>query len=396
MTTARLRAREFACDVLAAAHAETTKGRNSPQEVFAATEPYYAELVREGYLRAFIPAAHGGDGDSVREQLAIVEEFAAVEPGVTLTLLATTLGLAPLLTAGTAEQKAAHLPPFLTRTGTPLASFAFSEPGGSADFDAPAPAEGTRTTATRDGADWVITGAKQWISNAMGWGGDGPTLLTVTAMAGPGDPDTSLAVFALPGRLRGLTCTPMARTAGLATHPLPRVDFADVRVPAEGLLGRVGDGVATVRAAFGSGAGVGALAVGVARAAFEFALRFAAGRRSGGRPPLLEHPVVATALVDARTRLAAAGALVHRAAAATDAGEDAAFELGLQAKVFASETAVDVVPRLMRVVGVESWSEDTPLARHLRDALAFPLISGSNDGVRRRQLVTLLTAPELG
>ncbi|MER6415054.1 acyl-CoA dehydrogenase family protein [Streptomyces humidus] len=217
-------------------------------------------MVREGYLRAFIPAMHGGDGVSVLEQLAIVEEFAAVEPGGTLTLLATTLGLAPLLTAGSAEQKAACLPPFLSRTGTPLASFAFSEPGGSADFDAPAPAGGTRTKATRDGADWVITGTKQWISNAMGRRGDGPALLTVTAVAGPGDPGTSLAVFALPGRPQGLTCTPMARTVGMATHPLPQLDFAGVRVPAEGLLGGVGDGAATVRAAFGSGAGVGALA----------------------------------------------------------------------------------------------------------------------------------------
>src|SRR5579859_1896071 len=169
----RAAAREIAHDVLAGVSARTA-GLASPEERFAATRPAYQELVEAGYLRKILPESAGGELRSTLDLALIAEELTAVDASVALTLFAVTLGLAPVVHAGTAAQQRAHLARFLVPAGTPLAAFALSEPGGSANFDAPPPAEGVRTTAVRDAGDWVITGAKKWVSNSAGWEGTGP------------------------------------------------------------------------------------------------------------------------------------------------------------------------------------------------------------------------------
>src|SRR6266404_5469298 len=138
----RAAAREIAHDVLAAG----TAGLASPEERFAATRPAYQQLVEAGYLRKILPESAGGELRSTLDLALIAEELTAVDASVALTLFAVTLGLAPVVHAGTAAQQRAHLARFLIPAGAPLAAFALSEPGGSANFDAPPPAEGVRTT----------------------------------------------------------------------------------------------------------------------------------------------------------------------------------------------------------------------------------------------------------
>ena len=122
----------------------------------------------------------------------LAEELVAGDPSVALHLFSTGLGLTPLLRAGSAAQHRQFLAPFLATTGTPLASLALSEPGGTANLDQPDPGTGVevglRTTARRDDGDWIIDGEKQWVSHATGWEGDGPDLMTVVCRAGD-DPD---------------------------------------------------------------------------------------------------------------------------------------------------------------------------------------------------------------
>ena len=173
----RAAAREIAHDVLADVSARTA-GLASPEERFAATRPAYQQLVEAGYLRKILPESAGGELRSTLDLALIAEELTAVDASVALTLFAVTLGLAPVVHAGTAAQQRAYLARFLTPAGAPLAAFALSEPGGSANFDAPPPAEGVRTTAVRDAGDWVITGAKKWVSNSAGWDGTGPDLMS--------------------------------------------------------------------------------------------------------------------------------------------------------------------------------------------------------------------------
>lgn len=126
------------------------------------------------------------------------------------------------------------------------------------------------------------------------------------------------------------------------------------------------------------------------RGAFDFALRFAKTERRGGPHPIIAHQAIGYALADAKTSIEAARQLALRACAAMDAQDPGAAELALHAKIFGSETAVQVITKLMLLVGIDSYDHELPLAGMLQDALVLPLFDGGNMGVRRRQLHELL------
>jgi TolB-like protein len=176
-------ARAFARDVLSKVES-ATRELLTPLGRFAATRPFYEQTVRAGFLRRLIPASLGGQGTGIVDMVVLAEEF-AVDVNISLTLLGTMLGLFPVLLGGTPEQAARFFAPFAVGQGAPLAAFAVSEPGGSANFAAPAPAEGVRTQARLEGDHWVISGAKKWVSSGTGWDGKGADLLTVVCSTDP-------------------------------------------------------------------------------------------------------------------------------------------------------------------------------------------------------------------
>jgi butyryl-CoA dehydrogenase len=147
-------ARAFARDVLAGA-SQATFGLRTPEERFAATRPVYERMVQGGLLRQLVPSPLGGEGTGVLGLSLLAEELIAGDAGVALTLFATALGFTPVLVAGTPEQQRGFLAPFLVDDGAPLAAFAFSEPGGSANFASAEPGTGLRTTAKLDGDEWA-------------------------------------------------------------------------------------------------------------------------------------------------------------------------------------------------------------------------------------------------
>ena len=359
----------------------------TPEARFLATKPIYERAIRAGFLHRLIPQPFGGGGTGLMDMAIVAEEFYAVDVNVSLTLFANLLGLMPLFLGGTPEQLARFLPPFLAATGAPLAALANSEPGGSANFAAPAPG-GTCTTARFDGDSWVIDGEKQWISSATGWDGRGADLLCVVCRTAP---DSGLSVLAVPRPERGLSLVHAVDTLGHRAHLVPRFRLDGLRVPQHHLIGVVNQGQALVEASFtGTAALVGIMGVGLLRAAFDYALAFARTQRRGGPHPIIEHQAVGYALADAKTALEAARQLGWRSCLAMDAQAPGATELALHSKIFGSETAVRVITELMRVVGIESYDRTCPLAGLLQDALVLPLFDGGNMGVRRRQLHELL------
>ena len=393
----RATAREFARDVLAQVH-EATDPLPTPTGRYRATRPFYEQMVAAGFLRRLVPRALGGDGTGASTTAVLAEELVAGSPSVALHLFSTVLGLTPLLRAGSADQRERFLPPFLATSGAPLASLALSEPGGTANLDEVDPATGEhvglQTIARRDGDDWVVNGRKHWVSHATGWDGTGPDLMSIVCRANDDpDPRSSLAVVLVPGPIDGLRVDDLIDPLGHLAHLLPRVSLVDVRAPAANLLGRVGDGLGIVHASFG-GALIGACATGVLRVAFDAALRFARSDRRGGRVPVIEHQGVGFLLADVKTRIEAVRSLTHRACAAIDDGSPGAEELSVHAKVFGSESAVQCLVDLMRVVGVEAYGHHLPFAGLMQDALAYPLFSGGNMAFRRRRLHTLLADPE--
>ncbi|HVJ51569.1 MAG TPA: acyl-CoA dehydrogenase family protein [Aliidongia sp.] len=390
----RREARQFAQDVLSGVPA-ATRDLPSPVERFAATRPFFERLVAEGFLRKCIPASVGGDCAGLVDLAILAEEFHAVDASISLTMLSTMLGLAPLVIGGTQEQQRRFLPPFLATEGAPLAAFALTEPGGSANIGSPPPGEGVRTTARRIGDAWVISGRKQWISSATGWDGQGADLLTVVCRTdADAEPSRGISIIAVPRPDSGFIFEHAFDTLGHRAHLLPRFRLDAVQVPAGNLLGQEGGGLQLAAESFAGGiALVGIFGVALMRAAFQFALSFARSERRGGGQQIIQHQAVGYALADAKTTIEAARALSWHACRAIDTAAPGALELAIHAKMFGSDAAVRVVTELMRVVGVDSYSHELPLAGLLQDAVALPLFAGGNLGVRRRQLHALMLNP---
>jgi nitroalkane oxidase len=389
----QLSARRFARDVLSQVKSATDH-LPTPELRFAATRPIYAELIKAGFLRRMLPMPFGGGGTGMLDMAIVAEEFHAVDVNVSLTMFATLLGLLPVCFGGTPEQQRELLGAFLETTGTPLAALCNSEPGGSANFASPAPGDGVRTTARLEGDEWVIHGRKQWVSSATGWDGQGADLLTIVCRTDPTAPTAqAISVLAVP-KPRGIVLERAHQSMGHRAHLTPRFRLDGVRTAARNVLGPVGGGKDLVDASFtGTAALVGVFGTALMRAAFDFALRFAQTEKRGGVLPIIEHQAVGYALADAKTALEATRYLNWRACHALDNQLPGAVELALQAKIFGSETAVRVITDLMRVVGIDSYDHELPLAGWLQDALVLPIFDGGNMGVRRRQLHELLRNP---
>jgi hypothetical protein len=192
----QLESRRFALEVLAGARAAELLP--TAEERFLATRPVYEAMLVAGFLRKCIPQPAGGENAGLIDTAIMAEEFYSVNASVTLTMLGTVLGLLPILLGGTPEQCGRLLAPFLSKSGTPLAGFCSSEPGGSANAASPPPGEGVRTFAKLHGDRWVINGRKKWVSSATGWDRKGADILCVvcrTALDAP--PEKAISIIAV-------------------------------------------------------------------------------------------------------------------------------------------------------------------------------------------------------
>jgi alkylation response protein AidB-like acyl-CoA dehydrogenase len=336
-------------------------------------------LGREGLFPLLVPAALGGQLDGpfrsvtlciVREELArtcsSAEELFAIQG----------LGSYPILSAGTAAQQRRWLPA-LAR-GETVPAFALTEPDAGSDAAALA------TRAEPDGDGWRLTGAKRFISNAPVAG-----VYVVFARTGPEPGTRGLSAFLVPGDALGLRGAPM-RT--LAPHVIGELWFEGCRIPGDHLLGAPGDGW---RIAMGTldvfRASVGAQAVGLGQAALELALRHARRRSQFGHP-IAQFQAIQAKLADMATELRAARLLVYSAARLRDAGAARVTLESSMAKLFATESAVEVALEAVQVHGGYGYVKDYPVERYLRDAKIGTIGEGTSEVQRlviARQLLHL-------
>jgi nitroalkane oxidase len=353
--------------------------------------PVVEKAVAAGFLKGLIPAPFGGAASSGVDAAIFLEEWAAEMPDFIISIGGPLIALAPVYQVGTPEQVERFVRPFLVDSGTPVAAMAFSEPEGSANFDAEGPGQGVRTTAVSDGDDWVINGRKAWASHLCGWDGDGPDLMTIVCRA-PGG--ISLIVAEREHLAGKIEVEEYYDLPGLKGALTTRVRLNDVRVPRGNLLGAEGQGAELTRTAFlPSGASIGIFATAAMRQAFDVAYQFARTETRGGPVPIIAHQAVSDVLADAKGRIEAVRLLAWRALDAVISQHPSGPELALHAKIFGSETAVDVINNLIKIVGVTAYDQNFPIVRHLMDALSYPIIEGSNTGMRRRQLQTLFRTP---
>ncbi|WP_415972412.1 acyl-CoA dehydrogenase family protein [Rhodococcus sp. 077-4] len=384
-------ARQFAEDHLYPL-AESVKKTPDPFERALLARPVFEKAVAAGFLKGLIPAPFGGSATNGVDTSMVIEEFACASPDFTISLAGSTLAMAPVFEAGTPDQIKRFVAPFLADSGSPVAAMAYSEPGGSANFDAATPAEGTRTTAVVDGDHWVLNGEKMWASHLGGWDGAGPDMMSVVCRTPAG---LSIIVVEREHLSTGFSVLEHLDLPGLKGCLTSRVKFDNVRVPLGNLIGEQGQGADLTRNAFlASGASIASFSVAAMRQAFAAAYAFAVREKRGGAVPIIDHQAVADVLTDCKGKIEATRLLAWRALDAAASRHPSALELALHAKIFGSETAVDVITDLIKIVGVESYNPQMPLIGYLEDALAYPVIEGSNTGVRRRQMQQLMRTSE--
>jgi alkylation response protein AidB-like acyl-CoA dehydrogenase len=331
-----------------------------------------------GMFGLAIPETHGGVAVSTPCYVSVTEELARGWMSLAGAVGGHTVVSKLILQFGTPEQQARYLPRLAT--GEVRAAMALTEPGGGSDLQA------MRTVARRDGDSYVVNGSKTWITNARRAG--------VIALLCKTDPD------AVPAH-RGISLLLVEHGPGLiVSRDLPKLGykgvescelaFDDHRTPVTSLLGgEEGRGFAQMMQGLEVGRiQVAARALGVGRAAFEDSLRYAQERESFG-VPIWQHQSIGNYLADMATKLTAARQLTLYAARRMDEGHRVDLEAGM-AKLFASETAMQIAVDAVRIHGAYGYSTEFDVERYFRDAPLMIVGEGTNEiqrGVIARQLV---------
>ncbi|MBM3532467.1 MAG: acyl-CoA dehydrogenase [Alphaproteobacteria bacterium] len=324
------------------------------------------ELGKLGFMGMLVPEhLDGAASDHVAYALAL-EEIAAGD-GSTSTIMSVhnSVGCMPILKFGTDRQKEQFLRP-LAR-GEQLACFCLTEPGAGSDASA------LKTRAKREGNGWVLNGTKQFITS-----GGKADLAIVFAVTDPDAGKKGISAFLVPTTAEGWKVARVEKKLGLNASETCQIQMDDVRIEPELMLGKEGDGYRIALANLEGGRiGIGAQAIGMARAAYEAALAYAKERQTFGKP-IFEHQAVGFRLADMATQIEAARQLVLHAAALRDAGERCLKEASM-AKLFASEIAERVCSDAIQIHGGYGYLADFPVERIYRDVRITQIYEGTSD-----------------
>ncbi|WP_425148205.1 acyl-CoA dehydrogenase family protein [Deinococcus sp.] len=326
-------------------------------------------LAALGLLGATVPEQWGGAGlDSVTYALCL-EEVAAADASVAV-IVSVHNGLPEqmLLLHGNDEQRERYLRPLAS--GAALGAFCLTEPEAGSD------AASLNLRATRDGDGWILNGSKAWITS----GGQADTYLVLARSGGEGAHGVSC--FIVEKGWEGLSFGKPEDKLGLHAAHSTTVQFDAVRVPAANLLGREGEGLSIALASLDAGrVGIAMQAVGIARAAYQHAARYALSREQFGRP-IAEYQGISFKIADMAAQIEAARLVALKAAWLHAQGRPFGREASI-AKLLASEAAVNVTREAVQVFGANGYSRDYPVERLYRDAKATEIYEGTSEIQRR-------------
>jgi len=355
-------AREFAQTRIAPHAAEWDRTAHYPRDVID-------ELGRLGFLGMLAPEDYDGQGLDALTYLLALEEIAAADASVAVTMAIQNAIPTTMLTRhGTPAQKKRWLRPMAR--GELVAGFALSEPDAGSD------AASLRSQAVRDGDGWVLNGAKAWATN-------GGTADLMMVMVRSDTPERrrgakGISTFIVPTSTAGYRAGKPEDKMGLRASNTTAVTLDDLRLPGDALLGEEGMGFVYALEGLDAGRlGIAIQAVGIARRALELSISYCAERRQFGMA-LRDFQAVQFKLADMATRVAAARALAHQVAARKDRGESTTQHAAM-AKLFASETAMWVTTQAVQLFGGYGYMRDYPVEKLFRDAKVTEIYEGTSE-----------------
>ncbi|PKA45403.1 acyl-CoA dehydrogenase [Rhizobium sullae] len=352
-------ARDFARERLAPGAAARDREHTYPRDELK-------EMGELGMLGMLVPEAYGGSDTGTVAYAAAIEEIAAGDgPCSTIMSVHSSVGCVPILKFGSEEQKQRFLPRLAS--GEWIGGFALTEPQAGSD------ASNLRSRARRDGDHYVLDGAKQFITS-----GKNGQIIIVFAVTDPKAGKKGITAFIVPTDTPGYEVVRIEEKLGLHSTDTCQIAFNSMHIPAEFRLGEEGEGYRIALANLEGGRiGIGAQAVGMARAAFEAARDYARERIAFGKP-IIEHQAVAFRLADMATQIEAARQLVFHAAALRENGLPCLSEASM-AKLFASEMAERVCSDAIQIHGGYGYMADYPVERIYRDVRICQIYEGTSD-----------------
>ncbi|MCX6027707.1 MAG: acyl-CoA dehydrogenase family protein [Chloroflexi bacterium] len=333
----------------------------------------------QGFMGALAPEPYGGAGLDVTSFLMLLEALAAESLALALVVhVHNSLALRTILNHGTAAAKEALIPEMAA--GERIGAFAMTEAGAGSD-----PTQ-MRTRAVREGGEYVLNGAKAWVSN----GGIAGVFVVFAVTVGAGldsspdaaqstkpNPPLRMSAFAIPADAPGLVVGGREKTLGLRGASITRLYLQECRVPAENLLGAEGAGYPIALEALDFGrVGISAAAVGLARRAVELAVKYSGERVQFGKP-IGAKQAIQVYLADCATEVAAAEGLVRHAAWLAEQGKPFTQEAAM-AKLFAGRMAATVTNKIVQVHGGAGYVTEYPIERFYRDARALEFVEGAS------------------
>ena len=355
-------ARQIAVEKIIPVRAKLDENEEFPWDIMK-------DIAQADLFGLYVPEEYGGFAKGCFENCLALEQLAYGCIAVTTTFAASALGGYPILLFGSDEQKARYLPDIAA--GKRLVAFGLTEANAGSD------AAGIQTTAVEDGDHWVLNGTKQWITS----GGEAE-IYTIVAMTNKNKGARGATSFIVEKGDPGFSFGKKERKMGLNASSTRELIMNECRIPKNRILGRKGQGfIMAMRTLDIARPGIGAIAVGLAQAALDEAVKYARQRIQFGQP-IIAFQALQHMLADMATKIEASRALVYSIARTIDDGTKDTAKISAMAKLFATDMAMQVTTDAVQILGGYGYMKSYPVEKMMRDAKILQIYEGTNQILR--------------
>ncbi|TPG38114.1 acyl-CoA dehydrogenase family protein [Flavobacterium pectinovorum] len=328
--------------------------------------PLFKKLGEMGFMGVLVPEEYGGSGLGYHEYITVVEEISKVDPSIGLSVAAhNSLCTNHILTFGNEEQKKKWLPK--------LATAEYIGAWGLTEHNTGSDAGGMNTTAVRDGDDWIVNGAKNFITHAI----SGDIAVVIVRTGEKGD-SKGMTAFVFEKGMKGFTSGKKENKLGMRASETAELVFDGCRVPDANRLGEVGQGfVQAMKILDGGRISIGALSLGISKGAYEAALKYSKERHQFGQP-ISSFQGISFKLADMATEIEASELLLHKAAFLKQQHKPVT-TLGAMAKMYASEACVRIANEAVQIHGGYGYTKDFPVEKFYRDSKLCTIGEGTTE-----------------